>query len=354
MPSRSAWRPRTRTEIVETGLALSPTFGAICLDDISAPRAFTIADHLENGADIPVFSNQHHGTAILVLGGLHQRAEGRRQGARGRQGRHLRRRRRRHRRRASAHPGRGARSRRLRPRRRDSQLPARAHELGQGLPRQGDEPRGPPRHPGARCCAGADVFIGLSTGGIVSEEMVRSMAPDPIVFALAVPEPEISPAAARAAGAKVVATGRSDFPNTMDVSLVFPGVFRGLLDSRARNIRLRTLLYAAQALADDHPAGRAPRRLHRAPHLRFPGRPGDRGGGRARRAEAGEAGRDDRAGAGQRAHPPLRLRGAVAAARNRPPAASTRPSARRRSTCGCATAACWRSAPRSRSATTTS
>ncbi len=76
------------------------------------------------------------------------------------------------------------------------------------------------------------------------------MAPDPIVFALAVPEPEISPAAARAAGAKVVATGRSDFPNTMDVSLVFPGVFRGLLDSRARNIRLRTLLYAAQALAD--------------------------------------------------------------------------------------------------------
>ena len=64
------------------------------------------------------------------------------------------------------------------------------------------------------------------------------------------PEPEISPAAARAAGAKVVATGRSDFPNTMDVSLVFPGVFRGLLDSRARNIRLRTLLYAAQALAD--------------------------------------------------------------------------------------------------------
>src|SRR5919107_383500 len=102
----------------------------------------------------------------------------------------------------------------------------------------------------AEMLEGADVFIGLSTGGIVGEEMIRSMAPDPIVFALAVPEPEISPAAALAAGAKVVATARSDFPNTMDVSLVFPGVFRGLLDSRARNIRLRTLLYAAQALAD--------------------------------------------------------------------------------------------------------
>ena len=107
------------------------------------------------------------------------------------------------------------------------------------------------------------------------------MAPDPIVFALAVPDPEIEPAAARAAGAKVVATGRSDYPNTMDISLVFPGVFRGLLDSRARNIRLRTLIYAAQALADHRPAGRAARRLHRAPHLRFPGRAGH-GGGRGR------------------------------------------------------------------------
>ncbi len=97
---------------------------------------------------------------------------------------------------------------------------------------------------------GADVFIGLSTGNIVTPEMVRSMAPDPIVFALAVPEPEIAPVLAREAGARVVATGRSDYPNTMDISLVFPGVFRGLLDSRARNMRLRTLIYAAQALAD--------------------------------------------------------------------------------------------------------
>jgi malate dehydrogenase (oxaloacetate-decarboxylating) len=97
---------------------------------------------------------------------------------------------------------------------------------------------------------GADVFIGLSSSDIVTPEMIREMAPNAIVFALAVPSPEIQPAAAKAAGAAVVATGRSDYPNMMDISLVFPGVFRGLLDSRARNIRLRTLLYAAQALAD--------------------------------------------------------------------------------------------------------
>ena len=97
---------------------------------------------------------------------------------------------------------------------------------------------------------GADVFIGVSTGNIVAEADIARMAPDAIVFALSVPTPEVDPAAARAAGARVVATGRSDFSNTMDISLVFPGVFRGLLDCRARNIRLRTLVAAANALAD--------------------------------------------------------------------------------------------------------
>ncbi|MEJ7839830.1 MAG: malic enzyme-like NAD(P)-binding protein, partial [Thermomicrobiales bacterium] len=96
----------------------------------------------------------------------------------------------------------------------------------------------------------ADVFIGLSTGDIVTDDMVRDMARDPIVFALAVPQPEILPENARAGGAAVIATGRSDYPNTMDTALVFPGFFRGLLDSGAQNIRLRMLLYAAQALAD--------------------------------------------------------------------------------------------------------
>jgi malate dehydrogenase (oxaloacetate-decarboxylating) len=235
--------------IVETGLALSSTFGAICLDDISAPRAFTIADNLENGADIPVFSNQHHGTAILVLGGLYNalKVVGKQledvkvviSGA--------------------GVAGIGVARLLTRAGARDVVVCDRAGALHKYRPERmnwakaylAKETNLAGRHGSlADMLQDADVFIGLSTGNIVSEEMVRAMAPDPIVFALAVPEPEISPAAARTAGARVVATGRSDYPNTMDVSLVFPGVFRGLLDSRARNIRLRTLLYAAQALAN--------------------------------------------------------------------------------------------------------
>lgn len=235
-------------QIVETGLALSSTFGAICLDDISAPRAFSIADNLENGADIPVFSNQHHGTAILVLGGLMNalKVVGKaleevkvvisgagvagigvarlltRAGVRD----------------LVVCDSAGA-IYKYRPGRMNWAKAYLAKETNLAG-RRGNL---------ADILENADVFVGLSTGGIVTEAMIRSMAKDPIVFALAVPEPEISPGAARAAGAKVVATGRSDFPNTMDISLVFPGVFRGLLDSRARNIRLRTLLYAAEALA---------------------------------------------------------------------------------------------------------
>jgi malate dehydrogenase (oxaloacetate-decarboxylating) len=235
--------------IVETGLALSSTFGAICLDDISAPRAFTIADNLENGADIPVFSNQHHGTAILVLGGLINalKVVGKEiedvkvviSGA--------------------GVAGIGVARLLTRAGVRDLVVCDRAGALYKYRPERMNWAKAylaketnlaGRRGSLAKMLEGADAFIGLSTGSIVSEEMVRSMAADPIIFALAVPDPEISPAAARAAGAKVIATGRSDFPNTMDVSLVFPGVFRGLLDSRARNIRLRTLLYAAQALAD--------------------------------------------------------------------------------------------------------
>ncbi len=236
-------------QIVETGLALSSTFGAICLDDISAPRAFTIADNLEHGADIPVFSNQHHGTAILVLGGLINALK-----VVGKQLQDVR----------VVISGAGVAGigvARLLTRAgaRDVIVCDRAGAVYKYRPQRMNWAKAylaketnltGRRGSLAEMLVEADVFVGLSTGGIVTEEMVRSMAPDPIIFALAVPEPEISPAAAREAGAKIVATGRSDFPNTMDVSLVFPGVFRGLLDSRARNIRLRTLLYAAEALAD--------------------------------------------------------------------------------------------------------
>ncbi len=236
-------------EIVETGTALTPTFGAICLDDISAPRAFTVADHLEKAAEIPVFSNQHHGTAILVLGGLLNalKVVGKKldevsvvvSGA-GVAGIGVARLLHRAGVRKLVVCDRAGAIYKYRPERMNWAKAYLAKETNL------DGRRGPL----PEMLQGADVFVGLSTGGIVDEAMIRAMAPDPIVFALAVPEPEIAPAAARAAGARVVATGRSDYPNTMDVSLVFPGVFRGLLDCRARNIRLRTLLYAAQALAD--------------------------------------------------------------------------------------------------------
>jgi malate dehydrogenase (oxaloacetate-decarboxylating) len=235
-------------EIIKVGLAISPTFGAICIDDISAPKAFTIADHLEKAADIPVFSNQHHGTAITVLGGLLNALKVVKKeigdvsvvlsGA--------------------GVAGIGV--ARLLKRAGVGQIVVcdragaihtyRSERMNWAKSYLAKETNSD-RKQGSldEMLRGADVFIGLSTGNIVTPDMIRSMARDPIVFALAVPEPEIAPVLAREAGARVVATGRSDFPNTMDVSLVFPGVFRGLLDARARDIRLRTLLYAAQALA---------------------------------------------------------------------------------------------------------
>ncbi|MCC6792136.1 MAG: NADP-dependent malic enzyme, partial [Thermomicrobiales bacterium] len=234
--------------IIETILSLTPTFGAICIDNISAPNSFTIADHLEKGASIPVFSNQHHGAAILVLGALinalkvvDKRMDQIRVVISG-----------------AGVSGIGV--ARLLHRvgvknivvcdRAGAIYPYRAERMNWAKVYVAKETN-PERRRGSleEMLKGADVFIGVSTGDIVSPEMIESMAPNPIVFALALPTPEISPAEARAAGATVVGTGRSDYPNMMDISLVFPGVFRGLLDSRARNIRLRTLVYAAEALA---------------------------------------------------------------------------------------------------------
>ena len=98
--------------------------------------------------------------------------------------------------------------------------------------------------------AGSDVFIGLSAGGVLTPQMVRSMAPNPLVFALANPVPEITPDLAREAGALAVATGRSDYPNQVNNSLAFPGVFRGALDVKARSINDEMKIAAARAIAE--------------------------------------------------------------------------------------------------------
>jgi malate dehydrogenase (oxaloacetate-decarboxylating) len=236
-------------EIVDVGNAITPTFGALCIDDISTPRAFTVADHLDKAADIPVFSNQHHGTAILVLGGLINalKVVGKELGnvsvvISG-----------------AGVAGIGVARLLVRAGVNNLVVCDRAGAIHKYRPDRmnwaksyvAKETNFDDRHgPLEEMLKGADVFIGLSTGDILTEENIRSMAPNPIVFALAVPTPEIDPVEAREGGAKVIATGRSDFANTMDISLVFPGVFRGLLDCRARNIRLRTLIFAANALAE--------------------------------------------------------------------------------------------------------
>jgi malate dehydrogenase (oxaloacetate-decarboxylating) len=234
--------------IVETVLALTPTFGAICLDNIAAPKSFTIADHLEKGANIPVFSNQHHASSIMVLGALinalkvvDKRMDQVRVVISG-----------------AGVSGIGIARLLHRVGVRDIVVcdragaiyPYRAERMNWAKVYVAKETNPEQRRGSlAEMLKGADVFIGASTGNIVTGEMIATMAPRAIVFALALPEPEVSPAEARAAGAEVIATGRSDYPNMMDISLVFPGVFRGLLDARARNIRLRTLVYAAEALA---------------------------------------------------------------------------------------------------------
>ncbi len=240
---------RDMTEIIEAGTAMAPTFGAICIDDISSPRTFTIADHLERATDIPVFSNQHHGTGVLVLGALINALKV--------VGKDL----------ASVRivisgagiAGVGVARLLIRTGAKNVTVCDRAGAIYLYRPERmnwaksyvAKETNLEGRHGSlSEMLEDADVFSGVSTGDIVTEEDIARMAPDAIVFALAIPTPEVDPAAAHAAGARVVATGRSDYANTMDISLVFPGVFRGLLDCRAHNIRLRTLVAAANALAD--------------------------------------------------------------------------------------------------------
>lgn len=236
-------------EIVQTGVAIAPTFGAICLDDIASPRAFTIAETLERAASIPVFSNQHHGSAVLTLGALYNALKV--------VGKDL----------ETANivlsgagiSGIGVARLLTRAGAKNLVVCDRAGAIYNYRPDRmnwakayvaKETNREERKGSLAQMLKNADVFIGLSSGDIVTDDMIRSMANDPVVLAMAVPTPEIDPGLARAGGARVVATGRSDYANMLDTSLVFPGFFRGLLDSGSRNIRLRMLLNAARALAD--------------------------------------------------------------------------------------------------------
>ena len=244
-------------EIIATVKRLAPVFGGINLEDISAPRCFEIERRLTEELDIPVFHDDQHGTAIVVLAGLINACKV--------AGREL----------ASAKivfSGAGAAgvavakllhaygarditlcdSKGAISHDREDLQQAKKELLAWTNPRKLSGSL-------ADAMKGADVFIGLSRGGLVSREMAASMAASPIVFAMANPTPEIMPDEARAAGAAVVATGRSDFPNQINNLLAFPGVFRGVFDARVSKITERMKLAAAEALAGLVPAPTAER-----------------------------------------------------------------------------------------------
>ncbi|MBE5998030.1 MAG: malic enzyme-like NAD(P)-binding protein [Eubacteriales bacterium] len=233
--------------IVQTVALLAGSFGGINLEDISAPRCFEIEKQLKEKCDIPIFHDDQHGTAVIMLAGMMNALKivGKKMedvkivtsgaGAAGiaiirllmamglknvimtdRQG--------------AIYEGRDG----LNPIKEEmAKITNAAREKGSL----------------ADVIKGADVFIGVSGPGVLTGDMVRSMAKDPVIFACANPEPEILPEEAKAAGAAVVSTGRSDFPNQVNNVLCFPGIFRGALDVLASDINDAMKIAAAKAIA---------------------------------------------------------------------------------------------------------
>ncbi len=235
-------------EIIEIVKRLEPTFGGINLEDISAPRCFYIEERLKAETNIPIFHDDQHGTAVIVLAGLMNAAR-----LTGKSIGEL----------SVVVNGAGA-----------SAIAVTKLLMAMGLQdvvlldRRGAIYKG--RRAGMNpikeqmaeitnldkikgdlntIVQGRDVFIGLSAPGVLTQDMIRSMADDPIIFALANPTPEIMPDLAAEAGAAIVATGRSDFPNQVNNSLAFPGIFRGALDTRVTNITDGMKIAAAKAIA---------------------------------------------------------------------------------------------------------
>lgn len=232
---------------IETVKRVVAPFGGVNLEDIGAPHCFEIEKRLKEALDIPVFHDDQHGTAIVVLGSLINafKVTGRSFGdvkivisGAGAAGTAI----------AKLLAHYGARnviicdSKGAIAASRDDLAPYKKDLLAETNP---DNVSGLL----AEVLQGADVFIGVSAPGIVTQEMVKSMNEDPVVFALANPTPEIMPDEARAGGAFIVGTGRSDFPNQINNVLAFPGLFRGVLDARLRNISEKMYTTAAEALA---------------------------------------------------------------------------------------------------------
>jgi malate dehydrogenase (oxaloacetate-decarboxylating) len=233
--------------IVDTVAAIEPVFGGVNLEDISAPRCFEVEERLKNKLSIPVFHDDQHGTAVVALAALINALK-----VVGKSFPEIR----------VAVSGAGAAG--IAVTRFLYSFGAKDVILcdSRGVIHQGRTDLNAAKEKIARetnprqlvggladAMKGADVFLGLSVAGIVSQEMVESMADDAIVFAMANPDPEIMPHLALQAGARVVATGRSDFPNQVNNVLGFPGIFRGALDVRAKDINEPMKVAASRAIA---------------------------------------------------------------------------------------------------------
>ena len=234
-------------EIIKTVVNIAPAFGGINLEDISAPRCFEIEERLKELLDIPVFHDDQHGTAIVVLAGIinglkvvgktkeecHVVVNG------------------------AGSAGVAITKLLLRYGFKDvvmcdkSGILSKASNDLNWMQKEMMEVTNLSGKEGSLADAfvGADIFVGVSAPGIVTEEMVASMNRDGILFAMANPVPEIMPDVAKAAGAKVVGTGRSDFPNQVNNVIAFPGIFRGALEAHATQITEEMKLAAAEALA---------------------------------------------------------------------------------------------------------
>ena len=235
-------------EIVNTIYMISGSFGGVNLEDISAPRCFEIEKKLKEKCDIPIFHDDQHGTAIITLAGLTNALR-----VVGKKKEDVR----------IVMNGAGAAAiciarLLLKAGCRNITLCDRKGAIYEGR-QEGMNPvkeemskvtnREKKAGSLADMLVGADVFIGVSAPGAVTTEMVKTMAKDAVIFACANPTPEIFPEDAKAGGAKVIATGRSDFPNQINNVLAFPGVFRGAFDVRAKDINDEMKIAASEALA---------------------------------------------------------------------------------------------------------
>lgn len=234
-------------EIIKTVINIAPAFGGINLEDISAPRCFEVEERLKAALDIPVFHDDQHGTAIVVLAGIinalkitKKRKEECRIAVNG-----------------AGAAGIAITKLLLRDGFKDIIMCDRSGIISSDREGLGDvkkqiaEITNLSHKNGtlADAVEGADIFIGVSAPGSLTKEMVASMNKDAIVFAMANPVPEIMPDEAKAAGARVVGTGRSDFPNQINNVVAFPGIFRGALEGRAPQITEEMKLAAAYAIA---------------------------------------------------------------------------------------------------------